>query len=827
MTTPVVVIFMLIIGSVSFSMIRETTVKKALSNTLSFMDNTVGWMQVLHDGAARDIELFSSSAMLENYLLSTDDVRYTILQPTIIRLFSTYQKANPDYYEIRILLPDGYEDTRVTLTDLPNSTEEEGGSDLFQAMRKSEKDIFSALFRNPDNNNISFLTSKRILLRDPNLHPVNSPKILRGYLAVTITLEMLQKKIKAAEDEYGTIFLLLDRSGTVFFHSDSEPDISRLPDMELHQAMANLDNDFPFVISEQHGSFLVFTRQINDALLLIAKIPEQKLYASSYRLGFAIAIITICAIVIISLLLFFLGRRIIINPVTQLRNAAVDFGHGNLDIVIDTKANDEIGDLARSFIDMSNNLRESNEQIRRLAYHDFLTGLPNRVMFHDYLARLLETARRQQRIFALMFIDLDNFKRINDTLGHNLGDELLKQVAVRFKENMRKADFLAVSHLDKDPDMVARLGGDEFTVLLTNIKDHNDAAIVARRLFASLLEPFSLNAHRVFITISIGITIFPSDAETPEEMLKNADIAMYHAKEKGKNNFQYYCESMNSAALERLTMEGELRRAIEDNEFVLHYQPQVNAQTSEINGLEALIRWQHPEKGLIMPSAFIPVAEESGLIVPIGSWVMKSAVCQIREWQQKDVPVVPVSVNLSSPQFQSKEIYTIITSILEDTSLPSSYLKVELTESILLKAEEEAIMMLHAIKETGVEICLDDFGMGYSSLNYLKRFPINVLKIDRSFVMNITTDSKDAEICSAIIALAKCLHLSVVAEGVEKKEQFYFLRDKGCDAIQGYYFHKPMPAGNIEKLLTAGKTAAKPAAASGLTAISASANNEA
>ena len=313
-----------------------------------------------------------------------------------------------------------------------------------------------------------------------------------------------------------------------------------------------------------------------------------------------------------------------------------------------------------------------------------------------------------------------------------------------------------------------------------------------------------LDTYQIFVTISIGITIFPHDSQNAEDLVKNADIAMYHAKNRGKNNFQYYSETMNSTALAHLTLEAELRTAMEHNQFVLHYQPQVDAVTREIVGLEALIRWQHPEKGMIPPKYFIPVAEESGLIAPLGSWVMKSAVNQIKEWQEQGIPVVPISVNLSGLQFQSKEIYTIITSVLHSSGVPRHFLKVELTESILLEAEEAAISMLLAIKETGVQICLDDFGTGYSSLNYLKRFPIDVLKIDRSFVMNITTDPKDAEICSAIIALAKCLNLSVVAEGVEARDQYEFLRDKGCDSIQGFYFFKPMPAGEIEKLLTVG-----------------------
>jgi diguanylate cyclase len=805
MTTPVVVIFILAIGAVSFSMLREATVEKAIGNTRTFLDNTAGRIQVLYDTAAKDIELFSDSNLLLNYLLTDDEeVRYTLLQPTIIRLFSSYQKANPNYYEMRILQPDGYEDTRVVVGDQPNVTEEEGNTEVFQAMRAADNDILTQIFRNPDNNRIALLVSKRMLLRDQNLNPVSAPKKLRGYLAVTIDLDFIEKRIAEAGDEYGTTFMLLDRFGNILFRSAADSSVAPLPNTLLHQLTAYVKSDVPLEITDQQGTFLALSRQVKDSLLLVAKIPKKNLYASSNRLGLAIAITTIGAMVIISSLLYYLGRKMIVTPVILLRNAATELGRGNLAISIDDSSRDEIGDLARSFTEMSRNLQQSHEQIHRLASHDLLTGLPNRIMFQDYLQRALEGARRHNKLCALMFIDLDNFKRINDTLGHNLGDNLLRQVGERLAATMRKSDLLSAPFPNAGPDMIARLGGDEFTVLLNHIRNQNDAAIVASRQLQVLSEPFTLDTYQVFVTVSIGITIFPYDSQNAEDLAKNADIAMYHAKSKGKNNFQYYSESMNSAALERLTLEAELRTAIEHNQFVLHYQPQVDAKTREIVGLEALIRWQHPERGMIPPNYFIPVAEESGLIVPMGTWVMKSAVNQIQEWRQRGVPAVPISVNLSSLQFQSKEIYTLITSVLDSTGVPRNYLKVELTESILLKAEEAAISMLLAIKETGVQICLDDFGTGYSSLNYLKRFPIDVLKIDRSFVMNIISDPKDAEICSAIIALAKCLNLSVVAEGVEEQDQYEFLRDKGCDCIQGFYFYKPMPAVEIEKLLTAG-----------------------
>ena len=450
------------------------------------------------------------------------------------------------------------------------------------------------------------------------------------------------------------------------------------------------------------------------------------------------------------------------------------------------------------------NLRESQEQIRRLAYHDSLTCLPNRVMFLDYFKRSLSRARREKRLLALLFIDLDNFKRINDTLGHKIGDLLLQQVARRMEDGLRDSDIVARLDPDHDSDMLARLGGDEFTIILPHIREQNDAAIVARRLLHSLTTPFMLEAHEVYVSFSIGITLFPLDADNAEALIKNADIAMYQAKAKGKNTYQYYSVSMNDAVLEWLTLEGDLRRALERQEFFLHYQPLVDCRTNKVVGLEALIRWQHPERGVVPPGQFIPIAEASGLIALIGEWVLWTVARQIRTWQDKGLPVVPVSVNLSSPQVQTKNIDKVISSVLSETGLDASCLRVELTENILIKADKEALNMLKSIKELGVKICLDDFGTGYSSLTYLKLFPIDVLKIDRSFVKNIVTDPKDAAISSAIIDLAKRLNLIVVAEGVEEREQLEFLREKGCHIIQGFYFFKPLPPQEIEKILAGG-----------------------
>jgi diguanylate cyclase (GGDEF)-like protein len=491
----------------------------------------------------------------------------------------------------------------------------------------------------------------------------------------------------------------------------------------------------------------------------------------------------------------------LVKPILHLSRITKEFGRGNLTLEIDIKTKDEVGELTQSFKEMSRNLQSSNEQIRYLAYHDNLTGLPNRLMFNDCLEHSLARARRSEMPLALLYIDLDNFKYINDTLGHHAGDELLKLTARRMRSSLRRGDHLARTELEQDPQTVARVGGDEFAIILPCIKSPYAAASVATRLLESLSQPFRIVSQEIFVTASIGITTYPQDADNAEALVKNADVAMYHAKEQGKNIYQYYSESMNAAALERLTMENRLRRALERDELLLHYQPLVDAQTQKIVGVEALIRWHQPELGWIFPTEFIPLAEESGLIVPIGEWVMKTACKQLKQWLDSGIGRMRLSVNLSNQQFRRERLDSVIENILRETGLPPSYLEVELTESSIMRSEQTAEKVLTAIKRLGVSIALDDFGTGYSSLGYLRRFPIDTLKIDRSFVKDIVTDKDGAEILSAIIAMAQTLKLSVTAEGVEDIQQFEFLRSKGCDTIQGYLFSRPVPPEDIEMLL--------------------------
>jgi len=461
-----------------------------------------------------------------------------------------------------------------------------------------------------------------------------------------------------------------------------------------------------------------------------------------------------------------------------------------ISVVRDTSG--EVNHFISIFSDISEK-KMSEERIYHLAHYDMLTGLPNRTSFHNEFESALLHAERHSRRVALLFLDLDQFKLINDAAGHPAGDELLTQVALRLKETVR------------EEDIVARLGGDEFTVLLDDIQSVEDAGLVAEKILQQLGTPFRLAHSELVATASIGISLFPSDGLDAATLLKNADTAMYRAKEKGRNNFQFFTSEMNTRALERLSLEGALRTALNKNEFLLHYQPQVDMQSGEIIGLEALVRWQHPEQGLIPPGVFIPVAEDSGLIVPLGEWVLKEACIQHGRWLDEGLPQVSISVNLSGRQFVRQDLLGTVQRIIDETGIEPRCLELELTESTIMEHVDETIETLLALRKLGVHLSIDDFGTGYSSMAYLKRFTIDKLKIDRSFVRDLAIDSDDAAIVIATIAMAHALNLTVIAEGVETEQQLQFLKDNGCEQMQGYYFSRPLAADDATELLRSGR----------------------
>lgn len=436
--------------------------------------------------------------------------------------------------------------------------------------------------------------------------------------------------------------------------------------------------------------------------------------------------------------------------------------------------------------------KAAESHVRHLAHHDALTDLPNRMLFLERLNHAITHAHRAGQQVVVMFLDLDRFKLINDTLGHGVGDRLLQAIGQRLVASVR------------EDDTVARMGGDEFTILLENIPDPRNLPSLAQKIITELSRPVMLDGHEIVVTTSIGISVYPDDSDQAEALIKYADAAMYQAKDKGRNNFQFYTSEMNAHAFERMNMESLLRKALERREFALHYQPQVDIETHHITGMEALLRWNQPAVGMIPPAQFIPVAEDTGLIVPIGEWVLFEACSQNKAWQEEGLPPLRVSVNMSGRQFRQQNLVEMVGNILQKTGLKAEYLELEITESIAMVDADETVAKLHALKAMGICISMDDFGTGHSSLSYLKQFPIDTLKIDKSFVQDLSPNSTDSAIATAIAAMAHGLRLKVITEGVETEEQLSYLKGMHRDEVQGYYFSQPLPPDQFAALLRGG-----------------------
>jgi diguanylate cyclase (GGDEF)-like protein len=517
---------------------------------------------------------------------------------------------------------------------------------------------------------------------------------------------------------------------------------------------------------------------LNQHLIKKSNALHQK---KSFVTGFT------CAVWIILLYLFVGFYLSVHRAIYKLMRSAARISNGDLSerVFLDTK--DELQAVGNAYNKMASSLEKilserdkQEEHITFLAYHDALTGLPNRILFQDRLGQALALAARNHDLVGVMFLDLDRFKTINDTFGHSVGDMLLQTVAERLKNCLRASDT------------VTRMGGDEFMLILTGLKDLEQITNLADKLLFALCQPLNMQAMELTVSGSLGISVYPQDGNEQETLIRNADAAMYHAKSLGRNNYQLYDPFMNALAKERLQMEEALRKALLREELILYYQPRQHVLSGQITGIEALIRWEHPELGLLLPAEFIGLAEETGLILEIGEWVLRKACAQNKEWQRLGLNPVRISVNISAMQFQREEFYQNVLRVLMETGLEPSWLELELTESMVMRNAPMTIVKLNQLREIGVRISIDDFGTGFSSLSYLKLFPLDTLKLDSSFIQDVNSNSKDAAITKTVIALARRLNLSVVAEGVETNEQLSFLRSRKCNEMQGFIISKPL-----------------------------------
>ncbi len=548
------------------------------------------------------------------------------------------------------------------------------------------------------------------------------------------------------------------------------------------------------------GKEMTIIRQITvDNTHIGTLVMRPKMRGLSEQLPLSL-MITAAVLLISFLIAFILSnrlQRLVSLPVMNLVQTMKRVSHEkNYTLRSKKTGEDEIGTLIESFNEMlseieshEETIRERQEHLQQLAHFDHLTHLPNRVLYSDRLLQSILQAERTKQRVAVMFVDLDHFKDINDLAGHRVGDLLLMEVATRLQSVIRSSDT------------VARMGGDEFTILLPNVRDKENASIVAEKILKTLSEPYRVDGNEFYITASVGITLYPDDGKTVDELLKNADTAMYKAKSDSKNTLQFYSHDMLATVTTRMILLSSLHQALKRTEFVIHYQPKMNTVRERMIGLEALIRWNHPELGMIIPDKFIPLAEETGLIIPIGEWVIRECCRQIRTWKSKGYTPLPISINVSPVQFKRQNFADVVQQILEETGVNPSLLELEITETAIMQDVGFTISTLKRFREMGIAICIDDFGTGYSSLSQLKRFPIDTLKIDKSFIVNIAKNTDDRSIVLAIISMAQSLGLKVVAEGVETSAQLSFLCEQGCQEMQGFFFSKPLPSEKVEHLM--------------------------
>lgn len=780
----------------------------------TLLDEVRNQYQVIHKNSISNIKLFSNSRLLKQYVIEEDDSeRYELLQNPLQRLVKSYQKAYPDYYEFRIIFPDGYEDFRQTSYQVNNITEDEKNNPLVQSIFNEEKNIYSETRINQDINKTALYVSNRLILKNKAIDSSNTSAKLRGYLVLTIDLKPLKSLISSHYNKDNATIFLTDKNGLILLQPDKSELGNIFSSRKGNARSFKIDTAIfeNMKIAAQTGrnlkekllkeNYFFRGKHLNNNIYMFSFLPENSLDKQKRTLINSIISVLSLTIILTVSLIYLAFKRYILRHISLISNYANEIGRGNLDIDIEVFSNDEIGELTKSINDMKASLKKSNEQINYIAYHDSLTGLPNRLMFREYLGHTLASAKRKEEKIALLFLDLDNFKYINDTLGHESGDLLLREISERLNIALRDSDFIA--HVDSnDPDnMVARLGGDEFIILLNNIESDFIPSTVAKRVIDTVAKPVKILTHQVHVSVSIGITIYPDDSEDTDTLIKNADIAMYYAKEQGKNNYQYFSQNMNESISIRLSLENYLRKAITENEFELYYQPQICTNTNKLVAAEALIRWDSPDMGMVFPDQFISIAEESGLILDIGEWVLNEACRQLKEWQSLGLPEISIAVNVSSVQFARQGLPELLAKLLKKYSLNPKHLEVELTESIFLDDEDKASTTLSSIRDLGIDVSLDDFGTGYSSLGYLRKYPIDTLKIDRSFILEISNSDEGEAVIIAIISMAHAMGLSVVAEGVEDKTQLTFLKAHKCDYIQGYYFYKPMVADKLTEIL--------------------------
>lgn len=800
---PFIILPILLVGMLAYQHLYATAIHNARDQLHTLIHQIDSKINDHIERANKNLSLLASNPLVTDYVLAEEEQRYTLMHRPLIKLFNNYQLSFPEYFELRIILPDGYEDLRTVSEKLENQSDDASNSEIFKQLTDSERfkanDIstVSLMALHSDTHKPALFTGRRITLV-PKSSALGAKPELKAILVISQDAGFLQKLTNLDTIENQPDLFVTNAEGEIFFSSDNSD--RNLATKVARSFIRNKIFDDLTEINLNETPHLAIVHQVSDQVFLTGLLPQSTLTESAKDLNEIVLMLTLGIILLTAFTLHFTIRIFVTSPLGKLNSLTKAIADGNLDINIDIVQQDEVGDLAKSFSDMRLSLKESTQQIEELAYYDTLTGLPNKITFLDRIQQQIHEAKTHERMLGVLFFDLDNFKNVNDGLGHQMGDLLLMQVGTRLRDCTRGSDHIELLNSSfstmprsADTHVLARMGGDEFTLLLPDIHSPEETSKVAVRILTKLAMPFILNDHEVFIGASIGIAIYPADGESSETLLKHADIAMYEAKSRGKNNFQFFDHAMNAPVSERLSLESKMRAAFENDEFRLYYQPRVPVDGKIRYEFEALIRWINPERGFISPAVFIPIAEESGLIQQVGEWVLDKACKQIKTWLDMGYSDVLVSINLSPVQFNYGNPASSVRSALKKYNIEPKHLEVEITETGLMQNENIATTILLALKDLGVRIALDDFGTGYSSLAYLRRFPINTLKIDRSFIHDLEQDPESILVLESIISLARSLELEIVAEGVETLEQLEILKARKCDSIQGFYFAKPTP----------------------------------
>nr|WP_067290084.1 EAL domain-containing protein [Marinobacterium profundum] len=789
---------MLLLGLLAYLQLKDSAETRGIQSIDALLTRIDSQLQQIMTTADANIALFADDSLLKSYLLTDDlEERYALMQRPLQQKFSSIQRAYPDYYEIRVLAPDGFEDLRLSTRNDPNLTEDDSHSPSFLAFQRRTNDDLARVEINPDNQQLALFVTRRIRLINPAIDSFQSEAALRGYLSITIDLAPVLELLNASS--WPNALLVLSTSqGDILGSTQGHSMDVLLHDYKLESIIMPQPPMLQPMLDGQ--PYLHHARQLHTNLWGHFLLPERELVRESRFIGLLVLAVCVSAIVFSIPLLLVLVRKQMLDPIGRLNQALASLGDKQQLIQVPVQSEDEIGELSRSFNGMSRALQSSNEKIRTLAFRDSLTGLPNRLMFNRTLRRELEAARQHKHHIAVLFLDLDNFKNINDTLGHPAGDQLLVRVSEIIQANLRGYDSMGRPTEDDANHEMARFGGDEFTLLLRYLHSPDNVIPVVERILAALTHPIDLNGTPCYAGCSIGIAVYPEDGNSGDDLIKHADLAMYQAKASRRGGYEFFSSTTAEHARKRAQIIQKMHQAVEQQQFELYYQPIIDSRSRRLSSVEALIRWNDPELGPISPAWFIPLAEENGLILPIGAWVMEQAARQQQAWKEAGLPSLRIAINISSIQLQQKGFAQQLTQLLRKYELSSRDIYIELTETALIQGQDLVLENLYALHELGIQIALDDFGTGYSSLSYLQNLPIDILKIDRSFIINLQ-EKNNGLILSAIITMAHSLNMKVVAEGVEDEDHLAFLSAEGCDLLQGYLFGRPCPPADIEHLL--------------------------